>query len=89
MTASETPHNFFLPGRILNSVAGMFNRQNAQGIGGARSVLCVKRKEWSDAEPRKARSPHRGDAPNINSTFSSPTPNSSLTPPSKKEHPHV
>jgi hypothetical protein len=27
----------------------------AQGIVGARSVLCAWRKEWSEAEPRKAR----------------------------------
>jgi hypothetical protein len=27
----------------------------AQGIAGARSVLCAERKEWSEAEPRKAR----------------------------------
>jgi hypothetical protein len=37
----------------------------AQGIGGARSVLCAARKEWSEAEPRKARFPARsaGNAP--------------------------
>jgi hypothetical protein len=37
----------------------------AQGIGGARSVLCALRKEWSEAEPRKARFPARraGNAP--------------------------
>jgi hypothetical protein len=44
---------------------------DAQGIGGARSVLCAaRRKEWSGhAEPRKARFPARraGNAPELTS----------------------
>jgi hypothetical protein len=88
MTTNKTPHST-LPGRTSSFVTRMSNRQNAQGIGGARSVLCARRKEWSEAEPRKARLPHRGNAPNINSSVYKSvllTPHPSLK---KKDYPHV